>query len=181
MADPITAADVQAYLGELGYTIPMALLDPILCAVNKIIPCLDGAGYDNCTAHPGDWREGTALEGGMMSSVANWSYTATATIWRKLEGNDEYGDPLGYDEPEQILCDYEGGLSKKLASLGAEIVVKNTVWTEFALAAAGDYLLIGVSTEADPVVAGADEVRQVIRYADTFERLADDYAILTGV
>ena len=70
-----------------------------------------------------------------MSSVANWSYTATATIWRKLEGNDEYGDPLGYAEPEQILCDYEGGLSKKLASLGAEIVVKNTVWTEYALAA----------------------------------------------
>ena len=50
MADPITAADVQAFLGELGYTIPMALLDPILCAVNKIIPCLDGAGYDDCTA-----------------------------------------------------------------------------------------------------------------------------------
>lgn len=116
-----------------------------------------------------------------MSNVANWSYTATATIWRKLAGNDEYGDQLGYAAPEQILCDYEGGLSKRLASLGAEIVVKNTVWTEFALAAAGDYLLIGVSTEADPVVAGADEVRQVIRYADTFERLADDYAILTGV
>ncbi|HCT3244650.1 TPA: hypothetical protein OTS68_001043 [Enterobacter hormaechei] len=115
-----------------------------------------------------------------MSSVANWSYTATATIWRSL-GKDEAGDPLGYSAPEQILCDYEGGLSKKLASLGAEIVVKNTVWTEFALADAGDYLLIGISTEADPVVAGADEVRQVIRYADTFERLADDYAILTGV
>ncbi|HIC2036013.1 hypothetical protein ABG794_24130 [Enterobacter soli] len=115
-----------------------------------------------------------------MSSVANWSYTATATIWRSL-GKDETGDPLGYTEPEQILCDYEGGLSKKLASLGAEIVVKNTVWTEFALADAGDYLLIGASTEPDPVVAGADEVRQVIRYADTFERLADDYAILTGV
>lgn len=116
-----------------------------------------------------------------MSSAASWSYTATATIWRKLEGADEYGDPLGYAEPEQILCDYEGGLSKKLAGLGAEIVVKNTVWTEFALASAGDYLLIGESTEPDPVVAGADEVRQVIRYADTFERLADDYAIITGV
>ena len=50
MADPITAADVQAYLGELGYAIPGALLEPILCAVNKIIPCLDGAGYDECTA-----------------------------------------------------------------------------------------------------------------------------------
>jgi hypothetical protein len=115
-----------------------------------------------------------------MSSVANWSYTATATIWRNL-GNDEYGDPLGYSAPEQILCDYEGGLSKRLASLGVEIVVKNTFWTEFALAAAGDYLLIGSSTELDPVVAGADEVRQVVQYADTFERLADDYAILTGV
>lgn len=50
MADPITAADVQAFLGELGYAIPAALLDPILCVVNKIIPCLDGAGYDDCTA-----------------------------------------------------------------------------------------------------------------------------------
>lgn len=116
-----------------------------------------------------------------MSSVANWSYTATATIWRKLEGKDEYGDPLGYSEPEQILCDYEGGLSKRIGSLGSEIVVKNTIWTEFALADAGDYILIGASVEADPVIAGADEIRQVIRYADTFERLADDFAIITGV
>ena len=95
-----------------------------------------------------------------MSNVANWSYTATATIWRKLEGNDEYGDPLGYAEPEQILCDYEGGLSKKLASLGAEIVVKNTVWTEFSLAATGDYLMIGVSTEADPIEIGRASCRE---------------------
>lgn len=115
-----------------------------------------------------------------MSSIANWSYTAKATIWRNL-GKDEAGDPIGYTAPEIILCDYEGGLSKRIGSLGAEIVVKNTIWTEFSLAAAGDCLLIGESTESDPVVAGADEVRQVIRYADTFERLADDYAIITGV
>lgn len=116
-----------------------------------------------------------------MSSVANWSYTATATIWRRLEGQDELGDPLGYAEPEQILCDYEGGLSKRIGSLGSEIVVKNTIWTEFALADAGDYILIGASVETDPVIAGADEIRQVIRYADTFERLEDDFAIITGV
>ncbi|KOR02500.1 hypothetical protein [Pluralibacter gergoviae] len=115
-----------------------------------------------------------------MSSAANWSYTAAATIWRNL-GTDKYGDPLGYSEPEVILCDYEGGLSKRIGSLGSEIVVKNTVWTEYSLAAAGDYLLIGESSEADPVNAGADEVRQVIRYADTFERLADDWALITGV
>ncbi|WP_105626955.1 hypothetical protein [Cronobacter malonaticus] len=116
-----------------------------------------------------------------MSSVANWSYTATATIWRKLDGQDDYGDPLGYAAPEQILCDYEGGLSKRIGSLGSEIVVKNTIWTEFTLADAGDYILIGESTEVDPILAGADEVRQVIRYADTFERIADDCAIITGV
>ncbi len=118
-----------------------------------------------------------------MSSAANWSYTAKATIWRKLVGaTDEYGDPVnGYAAPEVIMCDYQGGLSKRLASLGLEIVVKNTVWTEYALAATGDYLLIGESTGPDPIAAGADEVRQVVRYADTFERLADDYAILTGV
>ena len=117
-----------------------------------------------------------------MSSVANWSYTAKATIWRKgAGGRDENGDPLnGYAAPVVILVDYEGGLSKRISSIGAEIVVKNTVWTEYALADAGDYLLIGESTDADPVAAGADEVRQVIRYADTFERLADDWAILTG-
>ena len=115
-----------------------------------------------------------------MSSVANWSYTAKATIWRTL-GNDEYGDPRGYSAPEIIMCDYEGGLSKRIGSIGEQIVVKNTVWTEFALAAAGDYLLIGESTEPDPLVADADEVRQVIRYADTFERVADDFAIITGV
>lgn len=50
MADPITAADVQQFLGELGYAIPGSLLDPILCLVNKIIPCLEGAGYDDCTS-----------------------------------------------------------------------------------------------------------------------------------
>ena len=79
------------------------------------------------------------------------------------------------------MCDYEGGLSKRIGSIGAEIVVKNTIWTEFTGAAAGDYILIGTSTEADPLDTSADEVRQVIRYADTFERIADDYAILTGV
>lgn len=49
MAAPLTPEDVQAFLAELGYTIPSALLTPILCRVNSIIDCLDGAGYDDCT------------------------------------------------------------------------------------------------------------------------------------
>ena len=115
-----------------------------------------------------------------MSAVANWSYTAAATVWKSL-GFSESGDNLGYSAPIPILCDYEGGLSKRIGNIGAEIVVKNTIWTEYADAATGDYILIGTSTDADPLNAGADEVRQVIRYADTFDRIADDYAIITGV
>lgn len=49
MVDPITADDVKAFLAELGYSIPDALLTPILCRVNSIIECMDGAGYDDCT------------------------------------------------------------------------------------------------------------------------------------
>lgn len=114
-----------------------------------------------------------------MSSVADWSYTAEATLWRNL-GNSEAGDPLGWAAPEIIMCDYQGGLSTKLNNIGSEITVKNTVWTEFSEAKKGDYLLIGLSTMVDPITAGADEVVQVIRYADTFERLTEDIAILTG-
>lgn len=115
-----------------------------------------------------------------MSAVANWSYTAAATVWKAL-GFSQSGDSLGYSAPIAILCDYEGGLSKRIGSIGAEIVAKNTIWTEYADATTGDYILIGASTDPDPLNVGADEVRQVIRYADTFDRIADDYAIITGV
>lgn len=117
-----------------------------------------------------------------MSSLAAWSYTAPCTIWKRMpDGSTEYGDEAVYAEPLVIMADYQGGLSKRIGNLGAERVVKNTFWTEYALANAGDYILIGASSAADPLTAGADEVMQVIRYADTFERTADDFAILTGV
>lgn len=122
-----------------------------------------------------------------MSDVANWSYTAKATVWREL-GKTEAGDPLGYSAPVVIDCDYQGGMSEKVAgvsaslgNLGSEVVVKNTFWTEYASAQTGDFILIGESSEADPLVAGADKILQVIRYADTFNRTADDYALLSGL
>ena len=114
-----------------------------------------------------------------MSSLASWSYTAQATIWKRSGATNDYGDP-SFDPPFVIACDYQGGLSKRLCDIGSEKVVKNTIWTEYPLADTGDYLLIGASTNPDPIAAGADEVMQAIRYADTFERLTDDYAILTG-
>lgn len=118
-----------------------------------------------------------------MSATANWSYTAKATIWRKQAGGkSEYGDPIsGYSAPEVIMVDYIAGLSAKISSLGTEVVVKNTFFTEYALANEGDYIFIGESNEADPVVAGADEIRAVTRWGDTLERLTDDWALITGI
>ncbi|EHK8991081.1 hypothetical protein KCT17_003649 [Escherichia coli] len=118
-----------------------------------------------------------------MSAAANWSYTAPATLWRKIDGGkDEFGDPMaGYWSPEIIYCDYQGGLSNKLGNLGLEFVAKNTFWTELADAQVGDFIMVGEWTGIDPVTAGADEIRQIVRYADTFDRVADDFALITGV
>lgn len=76
-----------------------------------------------------------------MSELARWSYTGKATIWKRLSGQNEMGDPMGFAEPVVIDCVYQGGLSKHLRSIGAERVVKNTVWTEFSGADTGDYTL----------------------------------------
>ena len=118
-----------------------------------------------------------------MSSAGQWSYNKPCTLWRKGPGGkDENGDPISAYEPtETIMCDYIGGLSAKLGSIGKEVVVKNTFFTAYALADEGDYILIGVSAEPDPVVAGADEVRHVTRWNDTLDGLEDDWAIITGV
>ncbi|MEL4016893.1 hypothetical protein [Dryocola clanedunensis] len=116
-----------------------------------------------------------------MSATAAWANTAPCTIWRRLDGYTEAGDPLGYDPPLEIMCDYIGGLSEKIGPIGKEVVVKNTFFTEFALAKKGDYVLIGSSIEADPLVAGADEIAHVTRWGDTFDRVSDDWAIITGV
>ncbi|WP_454878600.1 hypothetical protein [Serratia inhibens] len=117
-----------------------------------------------------------------MSAAANWSYTAVATVWKKVD-EDEYGKPV-YAPPIQILCDYgsDTRTPKPLISdAGKEIVVKDTIWTEYSEAAIGDFILIGTSSESDPIEAGADEIKNVVRDADTFDRVADDYTIITGV
>ena len=78
------------------------------------------------------------------------------------------------------MCEYQGGLSAKISNIGTEITAKNTFWSEFSEAKRGDYVLIGESQVSDPVEAGADEVMTVLRYADSFYRQADDFAIITG-
>ncbi|GKX40428.1 hypothetical protein WCT81_04840 [Pectobacterium versatile] len=113
-----------------------------------------------------------------MSEIARWSYTAKATIW-PLADTDRYGKPT-FGVPVVIDCDYGGDGKRGSASFGLEFVVKNTFWTEYAVAKVGDMIALGEHADTTPV-ADADEVRHIIRYADTFERTADDYAVITGV
>ena len=111
-----------------------------------------------------------------MSETANWAYTGKATFWKRLEGQNDYGDPLGYAAPVVIDCGYEGGLSKRLGSLGAERVVKNTFWSEFAGADTGDYIAIALSADLDQLAAGGDEVLLAVRFEGTFALLVVGWA-----
>ena len=99
---------------------------------------------------------------------------------RDADGSDTDGggQPYGWEAPIAILCDYRGWSLCKIGDLGRELVVKNTIWTEYATAREGDYILIGASTDAAPPDE-ADEIRQIVQFADTFERLADDFALIT--
>lgn len=113
-----------------------------------------------------------------MSSLAAWSYTAKATIWPVID-TDRYGKPT-FGAPIVIDCDYGGDGKRGNGNAGLEFVVKNTFWTEYAAAKVGDMIIIGESTSVTPP-DDADEVKHIIRYADTFYRTADDYAVMTGV
>lgn len=111
-----------------------------------------------------------------MSSAAAWSYTAKATVWRVVSRDDWDGGVL-YALPVVIACDYGAKAEQRTDSAGREFTSRQMVYTEFAAAKPGDYVLIGVSSEPDPLVAGAMEIRSVTRHGDTFERLADDYEL----
>lgn len=115
-----------------------------------------------------------------MTTAANWSYTLPATIWKK-GAKDEYGQ-YEYAAPVSFLCDF-GLLGKTVYDAkGIEFVEKNTFWTEYANAAAGDYILLGTHTETDPLEVNADEIRSVMNYGNTLNRAElSDFMLVTGV
>lgn len=117
-----------------------------------------------------------------MSAAARWSYTAKATHWPSL-GKDDWSGGTTYGLPVTFLCDYKaervrttdaGGVSGSI-----ELGLRQVFYTEYSAAKQGDFVLIGASSSPDPVAAGAAEVRSVGRSADTFDRVADDYEIMT--
>ena len=111
-----------------------------------------------------------------MSAAARWSYTATATVW-PLQARDDWAGARTWAAPVPIACDYSGEARRATDAKGLEFTARLTVYTERADVKPGDMIAIGTHTGADPVVAGAVEVRAVQRDADVFDRKADDYTV----
>jgi hypothetical protein len=119
-----------------------------------------------------------------ISSSASWSYTATATLWKR-QTRDDWTGGVTFAAPVQFLCDYSAKAEKRTAgssviggAKGAESVSQLVLYTERADIVPGDRVMLGTSAAADPIAAGAIEVLAVNRSADTFERTADDFEIV---
>lgn len=113
-----------------------------------------------------------------MSAAASWSYTSRATVWALL-GRDDWTGLITYGAPVVIACDYSAESIRMTDAKGVEFTTRQVIHTEHDEFKQGDMVLIGVSALADPVAAGAFEVRAVTRYADTFDNVADDFKVMT--
>lgn len=114
-----------------------------------------------------------------MSAASNWSFTATATLWPFL-GRDDWTGVEGFGPPELIACDYSAKAERRTDALGVEFVTRQVIYTERAEIKQQDRILIGDHAGVlDPIAAGALEVRAVQRHSDVFDRVADDWEIMT--
>jgi len=113
-----------------------------------------------------------------MSNAAKWSYKFDITIWPNL-GIDDWTGVTSWGAPVVFKGDYSAESKKMVSAGGNDFVSKQTIYTEYALAKEGDMLLIGNSTEVDPLIANAQEARLVLRYADTLEAGLEDFMLVT--
>lgn len=113
-----------------------------------------------------------------MSSTARWSYTRKATFWPRL-GRDDWTGLTTYGPPQVFACDYSAESKRMTDVKGVEFTTQQIIYTEFADAKQGDMLLIGETAEANPVTAGAFEIRATTRDSDTFQQLVDDWQLFT--
>lgn len=112
-----------------------------------------------------------------MSSLASWSYTAKATHW-PLIAVDDWSRVATFGPPSVFDCDYKAEAKRMTDSKGVEFTSSQVIYTERADIKPGDRVLIG-DHAGDPIAAGAWEVRAVKRDADTFNRAADDFQVVT--
>lgn len=116
---------------------------------------------------------------GQPTTSSTWAYKQTATYW-PLTGRDEWTGRPTYGDPVLFLCDYaEDDVRMRLPS-GEEFVSKLLIYTSMPGVKQGDMVRIGATNVADPFAAGADEVRAVRTWADTFKAEgAPDFRVAT--
>lgn len=112
-----------------------------------------------------------------MSSLSRWSLTSKATHW-PLTGFDDWSGGKTYGSPVVFACDYSAESKRMTDVQGIEFTTRQIIYTERASIVQGDMVLVGEHS-GDPITAKAFEVRSVLRNADTFEQLADDYTVAT--
>ena len=102
-----------------------------------------------------------------MSTLANWSYTQTLTLWRK--GAKSPTGQFNYSAPEKILCSYRiGGSEQYSDATGLSFTPKSIFWTElkstegsayFEPPKLGDKIALGLFTSAP--IATASDIRMI--------------------
>lgn len=112
-------------------------------------------------------------------TASSWSYLQTGTLWR-LSAPAGWGTPRAFADPEWFLCDYAADNKVMVSQRGDEFTTRLLIYTSLPGVKAGDMLLIGRVSDADPVAAGAQEVKAVAAWADTFNAGGpEDFRIAT--
>lgn len=113
-----------------------------------------------------------------MSDTAAWSYSSEATHWPATSRADWSGVRT-FGPPVVFACDYKR--ERRVARVGdRERVVTLTLYTERPGIQEGDRVLLGASTAADPIAAGAVEVLGVSVTPDTLGGGAPDFEVEAG-
>lgn len=113
-----------------------------------------------------------------MSAAARWSYTAKATVWPAMP-RDDWDGSAAFGAPVVIDCDYSSEAKVMRDAKGEEFVSALSIFTEYA-GKAGDMTALGDHSASATPVATARAVRLVKQFADTFDRTADDFTLVTG-
>lgn len=121
----------------------------------------------------------SALYLAQPTTGASWSYRQTATLWR-LAATEAWGGAKTHENAGLFLCDYAEEERRMTSARGDEFVSKLLIYTSLPGIKQGDMVLIGASGLANPYEAGAQEVRAVASWADTFKpEGAPDFRIAT--
>lgn len=99
-----------------------------------------------------------------MSTLANWTYVNTVTIWPAL--NDEWGQPI-FGTAYTVQADYMVGGDAATNENGTQFVPQSTYYFEAAIGSSlvpkiHDYILFGDHTaETDPTRINAERIKSV--------------------